>query len=46
MKENYNRNVLLKCIVCGDTDLDYVENKSSVSVIDVVKNILVDMMNW
>jgi DNA-directed RNA polymerase subunit RPC12/RpoP len=27
MKENYSRNVLLRCIVCGDTDLDYVENE-------------------
>ena len=30
MKENYNRDILLKCIVCGDTDLDYVKNESCV----------------
>jgi len=30
MKENYNRNILLRCIVCGDTDLDCVENELSV----------------
>lgn len=31
MKENYSRNILLRCIVCGDTDLDYIENKLSIS---------------
>lgn len=30
MKDNYSKNILLKCIVCGDTDLDYVENELSV----------------
>lgn len=31
MKENYSRNILLKCIICGDNDLDYVENESTIT---------------
>ncbi len=31
MKENYSRNILLRCIVCGDIDLDYVENELTIT---------------
>lgn len=28
MKDNYKKSVLLRCITCGDTSLDYNEDKS------------------
>lgn len=30
MKDNYEKNVTLKCITCGDTALEYSEDKTSI----------------
>ncbi len=30
MKDNYSKSVTLKCITCGDTSLEYSEDKTSI----------------
>lgn len=30
MKDNYNKSVTLRCITCGDTSLEYNEDKTSI----------------